>query len=188
MKTNFNITHLLRAFKERGLFVAVLATGLLGNSAYACSIMTPEKNLRVKQARDCSFINAGPNDFSSGARAVDAGNNKVTQIVTYLFGSAIVVTDCQTGEGITVHGKADAAEPRTTCPASTVIEPYLASNGGLRLNSANPLIDFVMAARRMKLPVDLSGDAIVRRFKAKDKYDAFCGCKLFYPNSVGANS
>ena len=62
---------------------------------------------------------------------------------------------------------------------------------GLSLSASSSLSDFATKAEKAELAVDrdlagLKNDGFGKPYRRKDRIDPFCGCKIFYPDSAGA--
>jgi hypothetical protein len=151
--------------------------------ALACSPAFPIKNLRTSVAADCSFQNAGDIDnFINGNAAVDLGRGRIGQeIFPGSLARELMVADCTTSEVIAITPP-DIPGTETSCGFDTdlsVITPPKAN-----YSNRSAMSDIVADARARGLRVNLAIQYINDRFRKRDQFDLFCGCKLFYPDSV----
>lgn len=174
---------------------------------WACEgvVMWPDPNKRVSVLPDCSFENAGPtfrfepgeryksdpNDNTHGEAAKDQGFGKVSQITVYgapcYTSESLVISDCSTKESISISGSTPGPDHIGFSGHSySLIEYSIAPKGPLRLPTSQPLSDYVELARKHKIWVYEDAVAMQASWKQKDRFDPFCGCKLFYPESRGA--
>jgi hypothetical protein len=167
-----------------------LSFGLTAIEAQACSPVkfTKQdlwKNKRVKQAKDCSFVNGGINDSTRGKAAQDLGNGRILQKIGH---ENAILLDCTAGTSVLIYGTGDRANI-TTCGIVYELERYEAPAGPLDYRAGAELTEFKQIAGR--LGIEFVEDA-VRRVNAgarrRDIVDLACGCKLFYAGSKGAET
>jgi hypothetical protein len=136
-------------------------------------------------AQDCSFEHAGDKTFwVNGRAAMDLGRGRVGQeIFPGILGQEFVVADCNTSEVIAITPP-DIPGTETSCGFDTdlsVLTPPKA-----KYENRSVMSDIVSDARARGLKVNLAIEAINDRFKKRDQFNLFCGCKIFYPDSIGA--
>ncbi|MFN0116358.1 MAG: hypothetical protein ACKVPY_16930 [Paracoccaceae bacterium] len=169
---------------KRRLLCALVALSIaLPSCVNACSMVGPTfmervLNKRVKQKTDCSFVNGGVFDDETGEAAIDLGNGRIAQ---NLIGDRVLLAECNTGKTAILLGK---QTEETTCGLVHELSPYLFPKGRLKLDSGGSLDDFIEKTRAdgfdiVRGPLSTTGPK-------RDHVDEMCGCKLFYPDSVGA--
>jgi hypothetical protein len=147
---------------------------------------------------DGSFDQAGTDDwweFLDGRPLRDIGGGRVGQVIVAglgncLFYERLLVVDCTRAEGILVDGLSPPPGPSEPGPMSQSLEasaralqpPY----GPLALTSATTVAEVAALAARegWNAYTDIRGWAASRG--PQNAFDPFMGCKIFYPNSVGA--
>ncbi|WP_298292631.1 hypothetical protein [uncultured Litoreibacter sp.] len=164
------------------LVAAFLVGGTI--AASACSPAFSDRNRRTAVAQDCSFKYAGDQDFFSGYPAIDLGRGRIGQeIFPGFLGHEFVVADCTTSEVVAI-APPDIPGTETSCGFDTdvsVVTPPKA-----KYDNRSEMSDIVADARSRGLNVNLAIQAINNRFKKRDQVNLFCGCKIFYPESIGA--
>lgn len=191
----FRIPHIL-------CFVAL--TALSVQSASACMYVEPSRDEQnqmrqsskpVETGADCSFVNGGVDDTYAGGPATKLGNNRFYQILEAEQGvpNSVIVADCGAREVIwlkRVHHKATL----DSCSEETVDLPILKPAGPLDLTEGDTLSDLIRFAVQLGREINVDEalswafvDPWGRSLPQKDKVDLLCGCKLFYPDSAGAN-
>ena len=151
-------------------------------------------NQRVKTNPDCSFRRAGKTmeDVGEGQPALDIGNGRVSQVVSFgehscMVDEFLIVQDCGTGDTVMLRGLIDPANDGGTGIQHSV--RMLAERvAPLSFNEAVSLD--AMSARAQQVGSSVSADVkdFLMPFRKKDRFDPNCGCKLFYPESTGAQN
>jgi hypothetical protein len=143
-------------------------------------------NQRVRQAADCSFI-GGQQDLyfgeRSGEAAVNQGNGRISQKIT---GMPLILVDCNEMEAVLVFGRTIPGSEENSCGPYFELDPYLSPEGQLDLSAGASMDAFLATAESLEITVredfDL-GDVVG---SGKDQIDLLCGCRVFYPESAGA--
>jgi hypothetical protein len=160
-----------------GIALAPVAAG-------ACEISLPEVNQPMRVGADCSFELAGPLDLWNGDLAQDIGGGVVVQEQgQYACGpnEELVVTDCSTGEAVVIHGLPTADGWGRT------LDPVFAPTGAVTIHRGMTLRELVGAVQRRGVEVSAWQSTIQAvQTIPNDLPDPYCGCRLFYPGSVGA--
>lgn len=182
----------------------VALTALSVQPASACMYVAPSRDVQnetrrmskpVETGADCSFVNGGVDDTIGAGPATQLGDSRFYQIMSTEEGvpNSVIVADCGAREVIwlkRVHVKSAI----DSCTVDTVDLPILKPAGPLDLTEGDTLSDLIRFARQTdrEINVDESlswafNDPWGRSLPQKDKVDLLCGCKLFYPDSAGAN-
>jgi hypothetical protein len=184
------------------LTAAIVALYAMSNAASACSWVwefytTSEalaQSKRVAVDRKCRAINVGVYDDWSLGPATDLGNGRVQQVLEETKQSQVLLADCNTRE-VTILQGAEAEFIDTSCGRLYSYSPVTGANAPISLSvgtNLHELVDLAAAQGMTEIdPIDYffrftsnegSGQAVGR----KDRFDLLCGCKLFYPDSPGA--
>lgn len=164
-------------------------TVMTAGSALACSPpqMSPQDNKSARSAADCSFDGGGQMDWTTGGAARDLGNGRVVQIIhDFQRPELALVTQCTTTKQITVF---NPTGEKTTCGLNSDIAKHIAPKGKLDLSVGGDLT--AMETQVAALGFD-TFESIAAQFgagsgvPARDVPDFYCGCKLFYPGTLGA--
>lgn len=109
----------------------------------------------------------------------------------------LLFVDCTTNESIMIYGK-QVLEPVAlgdgsfiacvsggTCSSIALIQPPF---GPIALSAETTIaqVRAVAEANRFGTVIDVSGE--LRGIRRRDRYDPYLGCKLFYPDSAGAQN
>ncbi|NSX56611.1 hypothetical protein [Parasulfitobacter algicola] len=173
--------------------VSLLATALIATSVHACSLVVDERalpglqdylsNKPVQQDAVCAVQNGGVEDWLRLGPAQDVGNGRVFQ--TYGSETAIV-TDCKNNEFIHLFGKVNELQS-TTCGAYLELSIYLPPKGSFDLAHGATLQEFASYAQAEGMGIDRpTAEHLYNSPRRRDRFDIFCGCKIFYPDSAGA--
>ncbi len=205
MKLNSLVRHMV------GLLALASAGTLVATSSVACSIIpmtTAEKwqfnqdsraaSKPVQVGHLCEFTNAGLHDGISAGPAKRLGNNRFFQVMGTFDGkvSDILVGDCNTREVIRLVSRVDPSTETagTSCgPEFSGVLPILKPEGDFTLKEGKSVADLVILARASSnVRVDealetILLDGLEKRLPRKDRFDLLCGCKLYYPDTPGAN-
>ena len=166
--------------------------------ATACSFdvdaqVGPDKRILVKV--DGSFENAAVDDNNYvflGKPIVDLGNDRVGQRIVEGGGCAaretLLVVNCKTLEMIKVFGIYDKSQTVEIAGFSDLpIDPILYPQGPIRLSKMDvPEIASVAQRSGFEFTLDVAGD--IQKMKKRNRYNPLFGCKLFYPDSAGAQN
>ena len=140
-------------------------------------------NKRVTQFPDCSFVNGDRYDNLAGDPSLDLGNGRTIQPI----GSAqALVVDCASGESLILTGKVIATDSCGFGASRASFDEVFQSKGVLDWGAGANLSE--LAAIAVSKDLDASPDATkwVHGFLPRDRIDTYCGCKNFYPLSLGA--
>jgi hypothetical protein len=181
------------------ILAALLLGATLPSIAAACENYVADYSLRATSLPDCSFAHAGHERDYSGFAARDIGNEKIAfrmvQDSSCLTQEKLVVVDCSSAEVLTIDG---------------VLDPVVVADvkaGKYFLLGENRQIKYI---QRPFGPISVTKDAtigeleqiaqksglttvrdlvnLVGQFKRRERFDPYCGCKLFYPESTGAQN
>ncbi|MFK7751997.1 MAG: hypothetical protein AB8B51_05565 [Sedimentitalea sp.] len=176
--------------------IGALAMGCGAERAVACEPLPPAlvKDPAIKVAADCSFRQGqygfvGPFE---GGKVVDIGNGKIGQRLSNFHDSGLCgienqqlfLMDCMTGADIVFEGaprNGDAANFGTDVAA--IQHP----KGPLTISPNMTFEKLAGTARRANIAFETGSiRARAKAIKRINQFDPACGCKLFYPDSVGA--
>jgi hypothetical protein len=177
------------------LFSSTLVMTLFAtSSAFACSVIPRTKldvylsNKPAKQAKDCSVKNIGEGDWAQGNASEDLGSGRVFQYFTNDVG---VLTDCNEAKQIALLG-IEVPEKETSCGEVYDLKAHLAPNGSIDLTVGSSIQEAEMILAKLHVvtrqymgPANASSFSVMKPMK-RDEFDLFCGCKVYYPSSVGA--
>lgn len=158
-------------------------------AAQACSFapFSEEDNQPVRYYENCRFDGGGRRDLLRGKEAYDLGEGRVAQIFNMSEGSAVLVTDCYSGEALIIWGKPSG--PETSCGVPISIEPHIRPDGRFRLNRGRSLSDLLARARWNGFETSLGTAMLNNGERRSDQVDFSCACRLFYPERTkGWNS
>jgi hypothetical protein len=154
---------------------------------------------RISVKPDCSFQDTfverygASADFTvnsrSGGPARDIGNGRIGQkiVPSEMCGpsEALLFLDCTTGETIAIRGVPSPLYEDSSL-AGSFIEFIQAPYGPIRLNAQSTVAELKETAKANDLDVIEDAPDLLAGTRKRDRYDAYCGCKLYYPDSAGA--
>lgn len=170
------------------ILVAACAIVAAPQTASACSVTKEVFHLdkRIISGPDCSFENGGAYDNVTAKAAMDIGGGKVAQtLVSHEFCGAyedLLVVDCQTRNVVWIEGQSFPDSVSYGGPAETKVAALLRPHGPIRLNEKTTVEGLIEVSSANKLNYVAGLDALFHKVKRKNRYDPFCGCKLFYPD------
>ncbi len=159
-----------------GLFVA--------NAAIACSFSVPPEGYvpsPISSKNDCSFNRDGLYWPTNGQAAQNLGNARISQLIGLNRGTAVIVSDCNTAETITIFGKDDGEED--SCGQPFEIESHIKPSGRFDLTKGGDLVRVASRAKRAGFKVSLGASHLNISEPSNRQINAFCGCGLYYPDS-----
>jgi hypothetical protein len=125
----------------------------------------------------------------SGAAVIDIGGGKTGQkLSTNLYcGTAenLMFVDCERAEVIVLEG---AYTDSSGGVSNTSIAPIQQPQGPIGLRASTTVADLAAVAAGADIGYTLNIFAELAREKPRNRFDPFCGCKLFYPDSAGAQN
>jgi hypothetical protein len=147
------------------------------------------RDLRVEALPDCSFQNARETDDLSGNPVVDIGGGRVGQKLVENricgTGEQLMFVDCARAEVIVLDG---AYTDSTGGVSNSSIAPIQQPLGPIGLRPSTTVADLAAVAAAEDIGYTLNIFAELDREKPRNRFDPFCGCKLFYPDSAGAQN
>jgi hypothetical protein len=184
------------------LTAAIVALYAMSNAASACSWVWEDyttsealaQSKRVAVDRQCRTINVGVYDDWSLGPATDLGNGRVQQVLEETKQSQVLLADCNTRE-VTILQGAKAEFIETSCGRLYSYSPVTGDNAPMSLSVGADLHELVdLAAAQGMTEIDpndyffsfRSNEGRGQAVRRKDRFDLFCGCKRFYPDSPGA--
>ena len=149
----------------------------------------------VKVGADCSFAQAGETHYGylSGNAPLDVGNGRIGQRWLHdngpcASGESLVVADCNTMEIVRISGQLDPKNPIVMSGGGemTSVDHLYPPMGKIRLTTSTTVGDLIVTAEREDYDYVTNVMGYLAKLKPRNRFDPFCGCKLFYPDSVGA--
>jgi hypothetical protein len=154
----------------------------------------------IEVGADCSFKDRGtarfmPNQYIShgieGSPARDRGNARIGQRVVDLGGCRevehLLFVDCNSGEAILLEGVDDPTTDIEIAGLTSGLIKFIQPPYGPILIKSDTTVDgLVLAAKEYGLRYDTDVIAFFAAVRKRDRFDYTCGCKLYYPDSVGA--
>lgn len=141
---------------------------------------------------DCSFVNAGKGQFGvgHGGPPVDLGGALVAQAVDFgahacSVSESLIVTDCAAHELIILEGGQPSENALSHHNSVKALQPPQGPIALRKLGSIKA-IEKVSQLNGVEFTQDFSSWLVSR--KQLRKFDPYCGCKLYYPDSAGAKS
>ena len=178
---------------------ASMATLAVAACAPVDTAITYDKPVDVLEG--CAFVNASENDvdgFFTGAEAIARNNGYVTQSVTSaqsLCGEtqALLVLDCTRKDFFVLGGKSYPANLSETERPAPLIGPsiVLTANilkplGPFDLNDLPTPSGISKLAKDYEITIHTDADAFFIGDRPRNRFDMFCGCKVHFPDSLGA--
>jgi hypothetical protein len=146
---------------------------------------------RLELRPDCSFENASFGVQESGAPVRDRGNMRIAQRLSYADGcnqtEQMLVVDCSTGDLAVFEGEPGPNPVSIGGGPFTSIKYIQKPLGPLNVTSKTTVADLIAAAEKHGIEYFPDFVARQKKEKRKNRYDAYCGCRLYYPESVGAD-
>ena len=146
----------------------------------------------ISVAPDCSFTEAGeyPGQFIGASQAQDIGNGLVGQVVTTsqecASMQALLVASCTDGTSMIIDAPVGNPPVSRGGPFDRDIKDLYAPRGKLRLYKDGSLAQLQAQARKYGYEHTTDVNGRMKDWKKKNRYNPFCGCALFYPESAGA--
>ncbi len=180
---------------------AALATlGLSGGAAMAACAPLPNAmkyDAKVRQGATCAFDRAAENDRGGvykGGKAVDIGGGFVGQKLTFDPTGCdrietLVVLDCTAGRMAAFSGTTNpvfTGGPIPVGPVNTRVRNLQPPYGPVALRASMVLDDLIAKARSYSIGVGRTPEGLFVGKRARNRFDVFCGCGVFYPGSQGA--
>jgi hypothetical protein len=155
---------------------------------------------RISIKADCSFEDVylgrsqGSANFTvdtrTGGPARDVGNGRIGQkIVSSLAcgpNEMLLFVNCTTAEAVMIRGVGAPGDESGL--GGAFIEFIQAPNGPIRLGPQSTVSEVAATARANDLYVVDDTTTFLAGNRKRDRYDGNCGCRLFYPDSVGAQT
>lgn len=155
-------------------------------AVFACEPFVPKRDKPVRQKADCSFKNAGVYDAGRAKKAIDLGDGRVVQDIYDFIFEARVIQNCTTGESLVVEAKDWPQDQQTSCGGNDPVEESFAPLGPL--DATQPLDALKVAAVDTGHRVSIKVSELFTHKRRRHRADMSCGCKLFYPDSKGAQN
>ncbi|MFQ6552852.1 hypothetical protein AAD018_010980 [Aestuariibius insulae] len=181
----------------RTFLITVTSSVAFAQTSIACSFTRPPPEWQqqlssqsVAVGLSCSFENAGLTDHISAGPAKDLGSGQIYQRVndqSYF----VMFADCNTREATLLWGPPTPSAVEDSCGYYDGYEALVGDDAILSRTTGGNLHEFVAAAKDLGAtelnPIKYlnetpSGKPVWRR----DRIDLLCGCRIFYPDSPGA--
>jgi hypothetical protein len=181
------------------LFGAVFGTFSFSGQAAACSVMSDLLNNPMTVLPDCSFENADHEagkfgrDTLSGNKALDRGNGRVAQKLSYVSGctssQTLVFTECESGASIAISGISNSkpGDIEIAGSQSDSIKFIQPPHGPIRADSDDTVKSLSEQSKKEGYSYTIRGQSNDER-GYWTRYKSNCGCKLFYPDSKAATA
>ena len=179
----------------RAVLAYAVSIVLVAAPAVACEppIYDPKwRDKPIEVAPDCSFTEADqyPGQTISASHAQDAGNGRLGQVVTTYQACGIyqslLFVDCTSAEARLIDAPEGNPPVSFGGAANREIKDLYAPRGKLRLMTDSDIPQLVAQARKHGYDHTTDAASRMKDWKKRNRYDPFCGCKLFYPESAGA--
>lgn len=179
----------------RASLAYALAFGLAAGHAAGCEAPLYDPTWRdtaIDVAPDCSFTEADefPGQSISASHAQNIGNGLVGQVVTTYVACATVqsllVASCTDGAALLIDAPTGNPPISFGGPYNREIKDLYPPRGKLRLYKDGNLGQLQGQARRYGYDHTTDVEGRMKDWKQKNRYNPFCGCVLFYPESAGA--
>lgn len=183
------------------LVLLVVQLAVLPNMAVACSprvFWGPGilKDKPISIAADCSFEDAyverirnGPHYTMNkrlGGPVRDYGDGRIAQKITpstlCARSEMLLFVDCNTGESVLIEGKPDEYDH------DRLIKYIQRPHGPISLGPKSTVAGLEQIAKEHDLDLVEDVKAFLAGSNKRDRYDLACGCKLYYPESIGAKN
>lgn len=188
----------------------VLAVLAIADAASACEPVMDERtpsqirfqSKRVAVDGQCRTINAGVYDRISLGPAIDLGNGLIQQVLGEQFTgesdqSRVFIADCNIREVTILRGKVTSTAETSCGPIDTYAD-LVGPNAMMKFEGSASYKDLVDLALS-KGVTEISPSEFFFKFSKdwetelypvgrKDQFDLLCGCKIYYPDSLGAKN
>lgn len=172
----------------------LLHFAVIGGRAFACEPAVgpgPEVDHPIKVGDQCEYSLASEYDrdmYATGQPVVDIGSGKIGQRHeaghACSAGESLMFVDCNTAEMITIGGiylVNDGAAP--TVQSVTALQT--AGGGPIALRPETTVAELVKIADNNGFEYRTDAE-MYSNVEKRNRVDPFCGCKLYYPSSLGA--
>jgi hypothetical protein len=185
VKARHFIPSLLIAAITAATALPSLACEVTGNDIWTLKRKLTRKPFAVDT--DCSFKNAGGvHSETFGGPAVDIGEGRTAQAISAKnvctgLAERLLFVDCSNTASLLLQPKEDYSLSRF----QTVAE-MLYPQGPIRITSDTTVAGLAEEAKALGIYVIEDLDKWTSASKPNRRYDRYCGCKHFYPDSPGA--
>lgn len=161
-----------------------------GDVPAALQMIAGDRPIRVRP--DCSFTRAGQSiaDVGRGTAATDVGGGRVSQVVAFgehtcSIDEYVLVADCGSREAVLIQGgeNPDGEGTGIIHSADLVLKP----RGPINIEKVTSIRRLSELAHQRGFAVVPGVDGFVSAMRKKNRFDPFCGCKLFYPDQAEAS-
>ncbi len=175
-----------------------ISLALLACPAAACVISEPPTGWvdePVRIASDCSFERAEKEHFNylSGRTPLDLKNGRVGQrwehgTLGCASGESLVVADCFELEIVRIFGQPDPVNPVMMGGGyvQNSVDFLYPPSGKVRLTPTTTVGDLIVLAEAEGYEYRTNVVGFAKGLKPINRFDPFCGCKLFYDGSPGS--
>jgi hypothetical protein len=167
---------------------------LLASAALACEPpIKPPKDPRIKTQADCSFTEGQGGYFwpMTAGPAVKIGAGKFAQKLTSVYDGGLcgielerlLVVDCDAVEDVLFDGRHINEHVESGTEIASIQPP----KGPLALTASATLASLKTKATRAGIEFEANSIAArAAETKRRNRFNPYCGCKLHYPDSAGA--
>lgn len=198
---------MLQRLKRNGLCMlskTVLTLSIMGSFvgsiSESCTLQRPLISKPLEYKSDCSFSNAGNEDFGSGSPSYDLGDGIVYQLMRYAITDDYlanwVVSDCKKRQFSVVTPKIDTSV-LTHCSLNYVLDEIDDPKSSIRVAlETGGLENLERMAGEMGHRVGeldwvrsygRNGFTTANKSILSRRVDPFCGCKIWYPEVNTSN-
>lgn len=162
--------------------------------AFACEPAVgegPDIDRKVRVGAQCEYSMATQYDrdmYATGRPVVDIGGGKIGQRHeeghACSAGEALMFVDCTSAEVITIRGRYlvnNGAAP--TVQSVTALQK--AGGGPIALGPQTTVAELARISDKHQFEYTLGADTYAS-VEIRNRIDPYCGCKLYYPGSAGA--
>jgi len=185
---------------DKTFLTVSIVVSCIGSISGACSLQRPLISKPLDYESDCSFSNAGSEDFGFGSPSYDLGDGMVYQLMRYAITDDYlanwVVSDCKKRRFSVVTPKIDASAV-TQCSPNYVFDeiddPGSSIRVALKTGGLENLEHVAMESGHSVGELDWIRSYGRNGFTSSNKailsrrVDPFCGCQIWYPDIDTSN-
>ena len=178
---------------KRQLKMAIFAFSVLALPSMTFGCEPPDDMLtapdpRIEIRSDCSFVDNGPGGNIEGFPVRDRGNMRIGQRIAtaYFCGryEELLFVDCSAKELVVLQGKPNP----TDLGAYNIVDQIQKPKGPIEITGSSTVSGLINTAEGSGIGYYTDLVARLNRDKRKNRFDPYCGCKLFYPGSAGTQN
>jgi hypothetical protein len=176
-----------------------MIVAIAGSPAKACEVLSTDGFKPATTGPDGSYFAQSEHSFVEGRPVTDIGNGRVGQRLRMaqdcVETEQLVFADCSTGEIVVIDGTISPEQTRMQRDAPPTIfffdtsvrylqPPY----GPIGLTPTSSVRAIASEADGAGFKNSFSSEAAFAGYEIREAFDPFFGCKVFYPDSVGAQN